>query len=45
MTRGDAEAAVGRIGTEVQGLGVRCTITRTLPRAAYWEGMFEKRSE
>ncbi len=42
MTRGDAEAAVDRIGSRVQGLGVQSTITRTLPRAAYWEQMFER---
>jgi 4-diphosphocytidyl-2-C-methyl-D-erythritol kinase len=42
MTRGDAEAAVGRIGSRVQGLNVLSTITRTLPRAAYWDQMFER---
>jgi len=42
MTRGDAEAAVDRIGSRVQGLGVESTITRTLTRAAYWEQMFEE---
>jgi 4-diphosphocytidyl-2-C-methyl-D-erythritol kinase len=42
MTRGDAEAAVDRMGSRVQGLGVQCTITRTLPRAAYWDQMFEE---
>ncbi len=42
MTRGDADAAVERMRSRVQGLGVQCTITRTLPRAAYWEQMFEE---
>jgi 4-diphosphocytidyl-2-C-methyl-D-erythritol kinase len=42
MTRGDAEAAMARIGSCVHGLGVRCTVTRTLPRAAYWKQMFER---
>jgi 4-diphosphocytidyl-2-C-methyl-D-erythritol kinase len=42
MTRGDAEAAVDRMGSRVQGLGVESTITRTLTRAAYWEQMFEE---
>jgi 4-diphosphocytidyl-2-C-methyl-D-erythritol kinase len=41
-TRGDAEAAQDRIGQESQGLQVRNTvITRTLPRAAYWDQMVE----
>jgi 4-diphosphocytidyl-2-C-methyl-D-erythritol kinase len=40
-TRGDAEAVEGRIGERAGELGVRSTtITRTLPRAAYWEQMF-----
>jgi 4-diphosphocytidyl-2-C-methyl-D-erythritol kinase len=42
MTRGDAEAAANRMGSRVNGLGVESTITRTLPRAAYWEQMFEE---
>ena len=42
LTRGDAEAAVRRIGDEVQGLRVRSTtLTRTLPREAYWEEMLK----
>jgi 4-diphosphocytidyl-2-C-methyl-D-erythritol kinase len=41
LTRGDAEAAQERIGTEVQGLNVSTTITRTIPRSAYWEQMLK----
>jgi len=44
QTRGDAEAAAARIGNEVQGLKVQCTITRTLPRKEYWEQMIVKDS-
>ncbi len=40
-TRGDAEAAEGRVRERAGELGVRSTtITRSLPRAAYWEQMF-----
>ena len=39
LTRGDAEAAVGRIGKKVRDLQVRSTITRTLPRSEYWDQM------
>jgi 4-diphosphocytidyl-2-C-methyl-D-erythritol kinase len=39
-TRGDAQAAQDRIERESQALKVRNTaITRTLPRAAYWDQM------
>jgi 4-diphosphocytidyl-2-C-methyl-D-erythritol kinase len=42
LTRGDAEAAVNRITNEVQNLGVRSTsITRTIPRSAYWKQMLK----
>ncbi|MEI9969055.1 MAG: 4-(cytidine 5'-diphospho)-2-C-methyl-D-erythritol kinase [Terracidiphilus sp.] len=42
LTRGDAEAAVNRITNGVQNLGVRSTtITRTIPRSAYWEQMLK----
>jgi 4-diphosphocytidyl-2-C-methyl-D-erythritol kinase len=42
-TRGDAEAAEGRVRERAGELGVRSTtITRSLPRAAYWEQMFEE---
>lgn len=44
MTREDAEAAQKRIGNQVQGLSVRTILTRSLPRAAYWEQMIEKGS-
>jgi 4-diphosphocytidyl-2-C-methyl-D-erythritol kinase len=45
LTRGDAEAAVGRIENEGQKLGVRSTtITRTLPRSSYWNRMIVKDS-
>ena len=42
LTRGDAEAAQERIGSQVQGLNVRTTITRTLPRSAYWDQMLKR---
>jgi 4-diphosphocytidyl-2-C-methyl-D-erythritol kinase len=38
-TRGDAEAAQARLKKQVQGLEVRSTLTRTLPRAEYWRDM------
>ncbi len=42
LTRGDAEAAVNRITNGVQNSGVRSTtITRTIPRSAYWEQMLK----
>jgi 4-diphosphocytidyl-2-C-methyl-D-erythritol kinase len=42
LTRGDAEAAQGRIERESQALKVRNTvITRTLPRKAYWDQMMK----
>ncbi len=44
LTRGDAEAAVGRIGNKVRDLEVRSTMTRTLPRSAYWDQMILKSS-
>ncbi len=37
--RGDAEAAESRLMKQNQKLGVRSTITRTLPRKAYWDQM------
>jgi 4-diphosphocytidyl-2-C-methyl-D-erythritol kinase len=43
-TRGDAEAAQARIGNQVQDLKVQCTVTRTLPRTAYWDQMIVKDS-
>src|ERR1700722_3847015 len=41
LTRGDAEAAQKRIGNQVQGLNVKTTITRTIPRSAYWKQMLK----
>ncbi len=42
QTRGDAEAAQGRIESESQALKVRKTVlTRTLPRREYWEQMLK----
>ena len=38
-TRGDAEAAQVRLKKKVQGLEVRSTLTRTLPRSEYWRDM------
>jgi 4-diphosphocytidyl-2-C-methyl-D-erythritol kinase len=43
LTRGDAEAAVARIGNKVRDLEVRSTtITRTLPRSTYWDQMLKR---
>ncbi len=42
LTRGDAEAAVNRIGNKVRDLEVRSTITRTLPRSEYWDQMLKR---
>ncbi len=39
-TREAAEAAVLRLQTPVEGVAVRTTLTRTLPRRAYWGEMF-----
>jgi 4-diphosphocytidyl-2-C-methyl-D-erythritol kinase len=41
LTCGDAEAAQKRIGNQVQGLNVKTTITRTIPRSAYWKQMLK----
>ena len=39
-TRGDAEAAESRLGAQAGDLKVRSvTLTRTLPRAGYWQNM------
>jgi 4-diphosphocytidyl-2-C-methyl-D-erythritol kinase len=42
LTRGDAEAAQKRVGNQVQGLNVKTTLTRTLPRSAYWDQMIQR---
>jgi 4-diphosphocytidyl-2-C-methyl-D-erythritol kinase len=39
LTRGDAEAAQARLTEQVQGVKVQTTLTRTLPRQAYWQEM------
>jgi len=39
LTRGDAEAALARLAHQAKGIKVQCTLTRTLPRAAYWREM------
>jgi 4-diphosphocytidyl-2-C-methyl-D-erythritol kinase len=39
LTRGDAEAAQVRLSNQVQGVKVQSTLTRTLPRSAYWGKM------
>jgi len=39
LTRGDAEAAQARLSEQVLGVKVHCTVTRTLPRQAYWQQM------
>ena len=41
LTQEDAEAAQERIGNQVQGLNVKTTITRTIPRSAYWKQMLK----
>lgn len=38
-TRGEAEAAKTRVEAQVKEVAVQCTVTKTLPRAAYWENM------
>jgi 4-diphosphocytidyl-2-C-methyl-D-erythritol kinase len=38
-SREDAEAAQRRLGSYVEGVEVRSTITRTLPRSRYWREM------
>jgi len=38
-TRGDAEAAQGRLKEQFREVEVRSTLTRTLPRPAYWNQM------
>jgi 4-diphosphocytidyl-2-C-methyl-D-erythritol kinase len=39
LTRGDAEMAQVRLRENVQKVEVRSTLTRTLPRSAYWRQM------
>jgi 4-diphosphocytidyl-2-C-methyl-D-erythritol kinase len=41
LTRGDAEKALVRLQNPVQGVQVRSTLTRTLPRSAYWDEMLQ----
>lgn len=41
-TRGDAEAAQHRLPTQIHGVSVQCTITRTLTRTAYWREMLSE---
>jgi 4-diphosphocytidyl-2-C-methyl-D-erythritol kinase len=41
-TRGDAEAAQARLNSQFRGGSVRSTLTRTLPRSAYWSEMLLK---
>ncbi|SPE28958.1 4-diphosphocytidyl-2-C-methyl-D-erythritol kinase [Candidatus Sulfotelmatomonas gaucii] len=40
LTQGDAQAAKDRVESGIQG--VKAEITRTLPRAAYWDQMLKK---
>ena len=42
LTCGDAEAVQQRIGNQVHGLNVKTTLTRTLPRSAYWDQMLKR---
>jgi 4-diphosphocytidyl-2-C-methyl-D-erythritol kinase len=39
LTRGDAEAAKARVEAQAKDVAVQCTVTKTLPRAAYWGEM------
>ncbi len=39
LTRGGAEAAQARLAEQVLGIKVQTTLTRTLPRTAYWREM------
>jgi 4-diphosphocytidyl-2-C-methyl-D-erythritol kinase len=39
LTRGDAEAAQVRLAHQAKGIKVQSTLTRTLPRTAYWREM------
>jgi 4-diphosphocytidyl-2-C-methyl-D-erythritol kinase len=41
-TREHAEAAQRRLAEKVQGIAVRSTLTRTIPRSAYWNEMVFK---
>ncbi|HEY6488698.1 MAG TPA: 4-(cytidine 5'-diphospho)-2-C-methyl-D-erythritol kinase [Terracidiphilus sp.] len=41
-TRGDAEAAKARVEAGVKDMRIQCTVTRTLSRSAYWQGMLQK---
>jgi 4-diphosphocytidyl-2-C-methyl-D-erythritol kinase len=41
-TRGDAEAAQARLNSQFREESVRSTLTRTLPRSAYWSKMLLK---
>jgi len=40
LTRGDAEAAQGRLVEQGKGVEVRSMLTRTIPRGPYWGEMF-----
>ena len=40
LTRGNAEAALARLA-RFKDVDVRCTLTRTLPRRAYWSQMLQ----
>jgi 4-diphosphocytidyl-2-C-methyl-D-erythritol kinase len=42
QTRGDAEAAQTRLSSQFREAVVRSTLTRTLPRSAYWSEMLLK---
>jgi 4-diphosphocytidyl-2-C-methyl-D-erythritol kinase len=42
LTRGDAEVAMVRLKEQLQGVNVRSTLTRTLPRPAYWRDMLSQ---
>jgi 4-diphosphocytidyl-2-C-methyl-D-erythritol kinase len=42
LTRGDAEAAQARLSSQFREAEVRSTLTRTLPRSAYWSEMLLK---
>jgi 4-diphosphocytidyl-2-C-methyl-D-erythritol kinase len=41
-SREDAQAAQARMESAAKNVQVECSLTRTLPRHAYWSGMFEQ---
>jgi len=44
LTQGDAEAAQDRLKNEFNEAEVRSSLTRTLPRSAYWRAMLSRKA-